>query len=217
MATVKGDGQSRATQYEKRQLQVQLTEAELLKRGESMSSAELRIEALKSERSDLSKLIGVEVKARAELAHTIERGSEERIVRCAWVEDWAANALNLVRQDTGETVDMRPMSALDRQGDLGFEAPAANGDPHAATKRIGIDKRAAETVSFAIASSDTDSPDKLHLNISKRAAKRKPAPKPAKRRDSTKLATVGEVVASKRTSKPSRKQRRRAAEQTVSA
>lgn len=232
MAKMNGNGHARALREEKRMLHVQLTEAELLTRGEAMSKAELRIEALKEERSDLTKLIGVEVKARAELAHTIERGSEERSVRCAWIEDWSANAMNLVRQDTGETVDMRPMSALDRQleidvddslvpgaGGVPLGAPSS-GDPHAATKQLGAaaappkrarKSKAAPDVVLTLADSDPGTDDELHLHIVKPKRGRKRA-----------LATVGEVVEAKRKAAKKRapkasKQRKRSASSTVNA
>lgn len=187
MAKTNGNGHARAQRTETRQLPVQLTEAELLTRGEAMSKAELRIEALKAERSDLTKLIGIEVKARAELAHAIDCGTEERPVRCAWVEDWSANAVNLVRQDTGEIVDMRPMSALDRQLEIddvlapaeGVPLGASSSDPHAATKQLGAaaapPKRARKNTLADVETAIADKP------------KRKRA-----------LATVGEVVAHKR-------------------
>lgn len=125
-----GNGHARPD-TEERELPVQLTEAELLERGETMAKAELRIEALKSERSDLTKLIGIEVDSRAKLAHVIDHGTEPRQVRCAWIERFEQNVWELVRQDTGELVDTRPMVAADRQSALGLEFEH---DPHAATK-----------------------------------------------------------------------------------
>lgn len=191
MAKIKGNGQSRAMRDEKRQLPVELTESELLARGEAMSTAELRIEALKDERKDLSKLIAIEVKARADLAHTIERGTEERLVRCVWIENWSENAMKLVRQDTGEVVDVRPMSALDRQLEIeetvddgsGVPSGASSSDPHAATKLMG-----AGPVVLELADSDAGDPDELHLHVRKpkrarkAAAKRKRAPKASESR-----------------------------------
>ncbi len=154
-------------EVEHRPLPVKLTDAELLERGESMAAAELAIDALREKRALIGRGIKDEEKKRAELAAVIERGTEDRQVRCAWIEDYPHNVWNLVRQDTGETVDTRAMTAADRQGSLAIDVadrsaaldeaarsivnfveqrngtikldgePAQDSDPHAETKSLG--------------------------------------------------------------------------------
>jgi hypothetical protein len=116
MATKKNGGATRHT--EDRELQVKLTERELLQRGDEMAEQDINIEKLKLERSEYTSKINALGKRRNELAHTIERGTEARKVRCEWVEDFAKNVLRLKRLDTGEEVDTRPMTATDRQEDI---------------------------------------------------------------------------------------------------
>jgi cobalamin biosynthesis protein CobT len=80
-----------------------------------MADAELRIEELELERSGVSESIKHQRELRRKLAGVIDSGTEKRDVRCAWIEDFAQNCFHLVRQDTGEVIDTRAMTAGDRQ------------------------------------------------------------------------------------------------------
>lgn len=100
---------------EVRELSCTLTEAERIARGEAMADAELRIEQLKLERSGVSESIKHQREQRRKLAGVIDSGVEKRDVRCVWIEDFAHNCYHLIRQDTGEEVDTRAMTADDRQ------------------------------------------------------------------------------------------------------
>lgn len=114
-----GNGSAKKKQQvESRDLQVKLTEAELLERGDELATCELQIEALKGARSSVNADINEQIKLRTKLAHTIDRGTEERSVQCTWVEDFPKNVYRLKRNDTGEEVDTRPMTADDRTGSL---------------------------------------------------------------------------------------------------
>lgn len=104
-----------------RELPVKLVVSELLERGEAMAECELQIDKHKAQRKAVNALISKQVDERAKLAHTIESGVETRMVLCKWIGDYAKNVWNLVRQDTGEHVDSRPMTAADRQSGLPFE------------------------------------------------------------------------------------------------
>jgi hypothetical protein len=106
-----------------RELPCKLTEVELLARGEAQAEAELKIEALKAERRELNRAINVQVDERNKLAHTIDSGLENRKVVCKWIADFEHNVWNLIRQDTGEQVEQRTMTAADRQGALPLDAP----------------------------------------------------------------------------------------------
>jgi len=100
---------------EVRELSCTLTESELLARGEAMADAELQEEQLKAERAAVSEQIKDQQVLRRKLAGVIDSGTEKRDVRCAWIEDFAQNCFHLVRQDTGEVIDTRAMTADDRQ------------------------------------------------------------------------------------------------------
>lgn len=105
-----------------RELTCKLTEQELLERGDRMAEAELMIEGLKAKRKEVNAQIGQQVERRALLAHVIESGEEKRTVMCKWISDFASNAWRLVRQDNGAEVETKPMTAGDRQADLGLDA-----------------------------------------------------------------------------------------------
>lgn len=124
MAKGNGKAPARGREIEVRPLTVKLTEPELLKRGDEMANCELEIEQFKVDRADVNDRIKVAVKRRAELAHVIEAGEEDREVKCEWVEDFQKNCFRLVRLDTSESVDTKPMQAADRIGHLFPEADA---------------------------------------------------------------------------------------------
>jgi hypothetical protein len=107
---------------ETRELACELTQAELLQRGDSMAVSELRIEQLKLKRGEVSDKIKAERALRRKLAGIIDTGREERDVRCVWIGDFVHNVFSLVRQDTGEVIDTRAMTAADRQEEMGFVA-----------------------------------------------------------------------------------------------
>jgi hypothetical protein len=111
-----------AIDTELRELSCELTEAELLQRGDAMAECEMAIDKLKDKRSKLSKKIGEKRKERFELAEVIERGEEPRDIQCKWIEDFTHNVKRLIRQDTGEQVEEITMSAAERQ--LSMEVPA---------------------------------------------------------------------------------------------
>lgn len=122
-----GTNGSGTKQVETRKLPVKLTKDELLKRGDELAATELAIEELKAERSIVTSKINEQTTQRALLAHTIDRGTEERDVKCTWVEDFPKNVYRLKRDDDGKEVDTRPMTAADRTGSL-FAANGGGGD-----------------------------------------------------------------------------------------
>jgi len=109
---------SAEAETEIRELLCELTPAELLQRGDAMADAELQIERLKLDRANLSAEIKAQREVRSELAVVIDSGTERRDVRCVWIEDFSKNCFRLIRQDTGEEVDTRAMTAADRQEDM---------------------------------------------------------------------------------------------------
>jgi hypothetical protein len=116
---------AKTREVEVRDLPVKLTDAELLERGDTMAATELLIETLGLERAQVTSKINAAKKERAKLAHTIDCGTEDREIRCEWHEDFSKNVFRLKRQDTGEEVDTRPMTALDRTSPL---FPDGDGD-----------------------------------------------------------------------------------------
>ncbi len=119
------DADARALGREQRELMCKLTEAELLQRGETMAEAELEIAKLKEERKGINGTIADLSATRNKLAKVIEDGEELRAVDCTWIEDIKQNVHNLIRQDTGELVTSRAMTAADHQLGLGLDADGA--------------------------------------------------------------------------------------------
>lgn len=145
MGKSNGVAKSKPREVEDRFLPVKLTEVELIERAEEMAAAELELEQLQLERSDLAHRMGEARKRRARLAHTIDLGTEDRTVCCEWHEDFAKNVWRLKREDTGEEVDTRPMTATDRTGELPFDDGPGDEPP----PRSPSPKRGKKTVDAA--------------------------------------------------------------------
>lgn len=62
---------------------------------------------------------------RHELARTMRRGAVERDVTCEVREHFATNKVETVRLDTGEVIEVRPMTAHERQIAMDWREPAA--------------------------------------------------------------------------------------------
>lgn len=56
------------------------------------------------------------------LARVVDTGRETREVPCHWRTQHARGIAILVRADTGETVDTRPLTSEERQAELAFDA-----------------------------------------------------------------------------------------------
>lgn len=97
---------------------VPLTESERVERGNEMADCEVKIEALKAERSELARQVKTHEKRRNELGHALENGTEDRELLCRWEPDFPKNVFRLRRPDTNEEIDTRPMSAQDLNVDL---------------------------------------------------------------------------------------------------
>jgi hypothetical protein len=94
---------------------VKLDDEEVLARGAKMAEEELQIDELKLERKSLNSKINEHVAERSKLAHVIESRTESRPVRCHWEVDTKAELVILLRDDTREELETRPLTAADRQ------------------------------------------------------------------------------------------------------
>jgi hypothetical protein len=101
-----------------RNFPVELTEAELIERGEEMSKCVMNVVSLKIERSGLNKKIKpLEIRTE-ELAGIIESGIEHRDIECVWQYDWRTNLRHLIRTDTGEVIDTSIIPPDKKQMDM---------------------------------------------------------------------------------------------------
>jgi vacuolar-type H+-ATPase subunit D/Vma8 len=166
MGTSNGNG---AREREDRRLEVKLTQAELLERGDKMAAAEVEIETLKEQRKALNVSIQNAAGQRAELAHVIERGTEEQQVTCEWQPDYQKNVKRLVRLDTKALVDTKAMTAADREVPLFDDGDSATPPPRSPKARAPRAKKAAAPTTAA--------------------------PRPAAKRGGAKLAAVADITA----------------------
>lgn len=109
---------SNGIEKERRLCPVKLSEAERVARGDEMADCEVKIEQLKAEQSELARQVKTHAKRRNELGHSLDTGTEQRELLCAWEPDYQKNVFRLTRPDTREEIDTRPMSAVDRNVDL---------------------------------------------------------------------------------------------------
>lgn len=109
-----------------KELPVKLTPAELLHYGDQMADCEMAIEKYKAERSRIGDAIRAEQGARLRLAKFIDDGTEPRRVLCRWIESISENCKRLIRQDTGEEVDVEALTAADRQ--MSLQSPVPPGE-----------------------------------------------------------------------------------------
>jgi hypothetical protein len=104
-----------ATETVVRELPCELTDAELLERGESMAACEGAVDELKAERRRLNASIREQSDRRADLAKIIESKTETRDVPCVWEPDYDLKRYDLIRTDTKAPVEQREMPEADLQ------------------------------------------------------------------------------------------------------
>lgn len=122
-----------------KKLPVKLDDDELLERGKQLVDNMRKTAVAESEREaenkkrkgDIELLEGIT----ARLAGVIQNGSEDRDVDCEIRKDFEHGVVTVVRLDTGEVVETRPMDAQERQEEM-FEsrkdrqpAKGKGGDP----------------------------------------------------------------------------------------
>jgi hypothetical protein len=110
---------------EPRWLPVPLTDDELLLRGNELARAleeksELE-ERLKSERDDIKSEIGTRNERILKLRGSIRSKREQREVLCEWSRNDERMVMELHRQDSGEVIESRPMTAEERQEKLNLK------------------------------------------------------------------------------------------------
>ena len=98
-----------------RELECELTQAELLERADSMAACETAIENLKQERRRLNASIRDQSNQRSDLAKIIETKHESRDVPCTWEPDFEARHYSLIRSDTRVEIERREMPEADLQ------------------------------------------------------------------------------------------------------
>jgi hypothetical protein len=119
---------------ETRKLPVKLTEDEITQRGRGMAKFESDRSALeeskKATADEFKAKINLCSESMGRLSRSINTGHEDRDVECEWIKNFARKVADLVRNDTGEVVETRPLDADELQEKLFPKAPERkSGDP----------------------------------------------------------------------------------------
>lgn len=115
-----------------RNLPVQLSSEVLIEKGQELAHLGVEIEQKKEARSDAAKAAKREIDElearRSVLQNAVASGAEECPVECRREGCWDANAIRIIREDTGEIIERRAMEADERQEDMFNEEPEASED-----------------------------------------------------------------------------------------
>lgn len=111
-----------------RELPCQLSDDQIIERANAMADLDAEISKLKDRRKSVNQKIREKDDERLKLSDEVEKGTELRMVTCRVDEDFAHNVVRIVRNDTGETVEERPMTAADRQESMGLVMGERYGD-----------------------------------------------------------------------------------------
>ncbi len=129
-----------------RKLRCKLSDEELRSKGEALAGSVDEKQKKKVEAKNAASIARAAIKSLDEKIRRLTRDyqdrSEERPVECREVVDVRRSQVNTVRQDTGETIESRPMSVEERQGDL----PGIGGEsdvPQLESRVFGIAARRA--------------------------------------------------------------------------
>ena len=107
---------------ETRQLKGKITKEEFDERALALATIEEQLDKLdqqkKEANDEFKRQKGTIVSRKVALVNAIKEGVEDRDVHCEWQENFKQKCWNLVRLDSGKTVDNMAMTAADLQGDL---------------------------------------------------------------------------------------------------
>ena len=113
------------TTHERHHLKCQLTQEELLERGDQMAHALDELNRLADEKKALGEeLKAKEAKTQAEitvLQQLVRNKYDRRLVDCNLVINYTTQKALLVRLDTEETIEERDLTEEEKQMDMGFD------------------------------------------------------------------------------------------------
>jgi hypothetical protein len=105
-----------------RTLSVQLTRDELLERGATLAAVNQDIEREELTQADVKASMKATLASlqaqRARLAAVVSRKAEPRDVVCLELKDFERGTYTIVRTDTGETIESRPLTEAEREQQL---------------------------------------------------------------------------------------------------
>lgn len=104
------------------QCKYKFSKSKLTEISETLARKIAEAEGKETEKKEVAAQFAAEIKALqnelSALAACVRNGYEYRGIECDAILDYKNNAVNYVRQDTGETVRTRTMSAAERQEEL---------------------------------------------------------------------------------------------------
>lgn len=111
---------------ETRSLAVRLTDAEFIERATALAKVNQDIGVEEDRQVDLKSQMKAQLtmldSQRAKLSSVVARREEVRDVVCDVHHDYDRGFVEVVRQDTGESISVRPMTDAERQMQLTMEA-----------------------------------------------------------------------------------------------
>lgn len=115
-----------------RKLPVKLTNDEVRMKGKRMAVLQGEIQQLGEEKkeivSDFTSKINGRTTEILKLTREINEGAEYRQVEIVERKDWIEREVQVIRQDTGEVVDARPMTPAELQRPIPFGSRADDDD-----------------------------------------------------------------------------------------
>lgn len=119
------------TKTETRALTCELSEAELIARGDEMAKTYIQVAALDMQKKRITAQIKPLDERIEELVTIIDTKQEERKVKCEWQYEWALGVKRLFRTDTYEQIDSDTIRESERQQHLRLtneEVPGGSDD-----------------------------------------------------------------------------------------
>ena len=114
------------TTHERHHLKCQLTQEELLERGDQLAHTLDELNKLADEKKALGEeLKAKEAKAQAEitvLQQLVRNKYDRQLVDCNLVINYTTQKASLVRLDTEETIEERDITEEEKQLDMGFDS-----------------------------------------------------------------------------------------------
>lgn len=113
---------------ESRHLPVKLTQREVLTKSKIAAKGMHELKSLEDDKAEVTKDYAEKIKKKRRdldtLASEVHTGTEVRPVECDLMPRWSEHMMDLVRPDTGEVVESRPMTHSEKQTEMSLRQPS---------------------------------------------------------------------------------------------
>jgi len=114
-----------------RELKVQLTTDELLRKGSEIAEIQRKKELLEDEKKSTAASYKTQIDElegkQSEIATVLRDRGEFRKIVCRELKDFDKGVIRVIRSDTDEEIEVHPMTAADRQAKLPLDPPGGEG------------------------------------------------------------------------------------------